>query len=96
MPTRKADLSAISKLPIGLLAPMITPAVLKRVKERLRLTDEKLALMLVRLINPDEIIEQGEEAILRGKKDETLKGYKDEGLFPRFVNGTLPRVKGKN
>lgn len=59
-------------------------------RDRLRLTPEKIALILVRLFNPDEIIEQGEEATLRGLRKETLKAYKDEGLLPRFVNGKKP------
>ena len=53
----------------------------------------KLALILIRELNPDELIDQGEEAILRGVKDETLKGHKDEGSFPRFVNGSHSRQR---
>ncbi len=52
-------------------------------------SERKVALLLVREINPDETIEQGEEAILRGLKKDTLKGYKDDHLYPRLINGTV-------
>lgn len=84
---RKSPLKALDSLPIGLLKPLITPPVLELVKARLKLTDEKLALILVRLINPDELINEGEEAILRGVRPETLKKYKDSDDLPRHVNG---------
>lgn len=57
------------------------------VRERLDLTPEKLALLLLRILNPDEIVQQGEEATLRGVRHETLKGYKDGKLLPALVNG---------
>lgn len=60
-------------------------------RERLGLTPEKLALIILRTVAPEEMIEQGEEMILRGiGNPKTLKGYKDDGLLPRFING-VPR-----
>lgn len=88
------DLSALASLPIGLLNAMITPHVMELVKKRLDLDDEKLALMLVRLINPDEVLTQTEEANLRGLRPETLRSYKDAGEFPRHLGGITAPVKG--
>jgi len=72
--------------------PAVMAAALPIVRERLRLTPEKLALILIRLINPDEDIGQVEESKLRGVRPETLKGYKEEKLLPRLINGAIPTV----
>lgn len=81
-------------LPISLILKSLpTEMVQEAVRiavEQMKLTPEKLALILVRHFNPDQIIEQGKESTLRGVKNDTLKTYKDEGHFPRFINGQTP------
>lgn len=66
--------------------PMMQEA-LEIMRERLALTPEKLALMILRIVNPDEMIGQVEEAELRGVKPETLRNAKANGDFPRQING---------
>lgn len=56
------------------------------VRERLDLTPEKLALMILRAVAPHEIITEGDECKLRGVSDKTLRGMKDRGELPRVVN----------
>jgi hypothetical protein len=56
-------------------------------RERLKLTPEKLALMILRAVAPDEIIGEGEEAIVRGVSAPTLRGMKEREEIPRVVNG---------
>lgn len=74
--------------PFEVIAPFITPGVLARVSDLLNLGDEEtVALIVARMIAPDRIIGQGEEAKLRGVRHETLKKYKDEKLLPALVNG---------
>lgn len=66
----------------------MTQAAIELLRERLHLTPEKLMLIFLRNVAPDELVQQGEEANLRGiAKPDTLKGYKDEGFFPHFING---------
>jgi hypothetical protein len=81
----------IKGLPLSLIWGAIPAALrdeaMRLAVARLELTPEKLALLIVRAVNPDECIEQGEEATLRGLRRETLKGYKDGGEYPRQING---------
>lgn len=64
------------------------------VRERLALTPEKLALMIVRAVAPDQFIKLGEEHTLRGiGKADTLRDYKLQKLFPHFINGAQPLEK---
>jgi hypothetical protein len=52
------------------------------VQARLRLTPEKLAVLLLRQLNPEEILYVPEECRLRGVSDKTLKGMKDGKELP--------------
>lgn len=83
--------SPLAGMPLGLLIKHLPPALLDAamplVIKELKLTPAKLALLLVRAINPDHILGQVEEALLRGVKHETLKGHKDRGELPTLVNG---------
>ncbi len=57
-------------------------------RARLELTPEKLMLMLLRQFAPEERVEQGEEARLRGiPKRDTLTSLKNDGLFKKEING---------
>jgi hypothetical protein len=62
------------------------------VRAQLKLTPEKLAIMLRRIVNPDGFTEKGDEATLRGIKEETLRGYKKDGFFPEYLGGVSPQV----
>lgn len=64
-------------------------AALPLLRARMKLTPEKLALILLRELNPDARIEQGEEATIRGVKAETLRDLKEapNGVFKREING---------
>ncbi len=76
---------------IELLQLIAGPALMAEsmplVRARMKLNPEKLALLLGRLVNPDERIGQGEECTLRGVSANTMKAMKDARLFPRFLNG---------
>lgn len=56
-------------------------------RDRLKLTPEKLALMILRTVARDEILGEGEEAIVRGVSAPTLRNMKDRQEIPRVVNG---------
>lgn len=56
-------------------------------RQRLKLTPQKLMLILLREVAPDEWVGQLEEAALRGRKPETLREAKARGDFPREING---------
>jgi hypothetical protein len=57
--------------------------------ERLDLTAEdaaeKLALIIVRILNPDEILSQAEEAKLRGKSRQTIREMKRRKELPETL-----------
>lgn len=72
---------------LELLLLLAQPEDLDAVRERLKLTPEKLRLRLIRILNPDEILEEREECVLRGVSDKTLKGMKDRGELPTKING---------
>ena len=63
-----------------IIRPRITPNVLKMVHSRL--TDEQIALLLVKMINPYIILSQQEEATLRGINRKTLREMKARGEIP--------------
>lgn len=66
------------------LAPFITPKALKLAAERLEMTDEKVALLIAKAVNPHLILTQEEEALLRGVTPKTLSGYWRDKLWPRI------------
>jgi hypothetical protein len=61
-------------------------------RQRLKLTPQKLMLILLRELAPDEWVGQLEEAALRGRKPETLREAKARGDFPREINGIQGKV----
>ena len=63
-------------------------------RERLKLTPEKLMLLMLRRVNPEEIVQKGEEAHLRGVRHETLAGHKDRRELPVLINGILDQRQG--
>lgn len=65
----------------------MTQAALALVRERLDLTPEKLALLFLRILNPLEILNEGEEQIARGVSAPCLRGMKEREELPRVVNG---------
>ena len=60
-----------------ILLPRITPRVLEMINDHL--TDEQIALLFVKLINPYVVLSLQEEAILRGVDRKTLRGMKSRG-----------------
>jgi hypothetical protein len=48
---------------------------------------EKLALIIVRILNPDEILSQEEEAKLRGKSRHTIRQMKRRKELPDVLGG---------
>lgn len=65
------------------LAPFITEKAKRIAADRLGMTDEKVALLIVKAINPYEILSQEEEAILRGVTPKTLRGLHADKLVRR-------------
>lgn len=76
----------LSRLPAALVDEAMGIAI-----EKMKLTPEKLALILVRALNPDENIEKGEEADLRGIDRKILKEYKDARFLPEHFGFNDPR-----
>lgn len=62
------------------LAPFITEKAKRLAAERLGMTDEKVALLIVKAINPYEVLTQTEESVLRGVTAKTLRGLKQSKL----------------
>jgi hypothetical protein len=54
------------------IAPFITDKALQLAAERLSMTDEKVALLIVKAINPHEHLTIEEQALLRGVSRKTL------------------------
>lgn len=52
-------------------------------------TERKVAILLVRAINPDEILKDYEEALARGVGDEKLKEHKDRKELPVIMCGVV-------
>ena len=79
-----------------LIRPRITPNVLKMVHSRL--TDEQIALLLLKMINPYIILTQQEEATLRGINRKTLREMKARGEIPPHLGceGCQPRKTPKS
>ena len=68
-----------------IIRPRITPNILKMVHSRL--TDEQIALLLVKMINPYIVLSQQEEAVLRGINRKTLREMKTRGEIPAHLDG---------
>lgn len=49
--------------------------------------EKKAALILVRTLNPDEVLKESEECILRGVSDKTLRGMKQRRELPVVCGG---------
>jgi hypothetical protein len=65
------------------LAPFITEKAKRLAAARLGMTDEKVALLIVKAINPYAILSQEEEALLRGVTAKTLRGLHADKLVRR-------------
>ena len=65
-------------------------------RERMKLTAEKVSLVLQRRVFPDACVGQGEEANLRGMKPDTLREAKQRGEFAREMTGLQIPVKSEN
>lgn len=65
---------------LALLAPFITEKAKRIAAARLGMTDEKVALLIVKAINPYEVLTQTEESVLRGVTAKTLRGLKRNKL----------------
>ena len=74
-----------------IIRPRITPHVLNMVHSRL--TDEQIALLLLKMINPHVILSQQEEAILRGINRKTLREMKARGEIPACLLEVCQRRK---
>jgi len=70
-----------------IIRPRITPRVLEVVNRHL--SDEQIALLLVKLINPYVVFSQQEEAMLRGVNRKTLRGMKTRGEVATHRGGAL-------
>ncbi|MEY2561832.1 MAG: hypothetical protein QOH88_25 [Verrucomicrobiota bacterium] len=64
------------------LKPFITKKARQLAAARLRMTDEKVALLIVKAINPFEILTNQEEAILRGVTRNTITSMKAAREIP--------------
>lgn len=72
--------------PVSALAfflPLASPKVLAQVRERLGLDDEKLTLLIVRALNPLEVLTNEEEGVLRGVTAKTVGAMKGRGELPQ-------------
>ena len=76
-----------------ILLPRITPRVLEMINDHL--TDEQIALLFVKLINPYVVLSLQEEDILRGVDRKTLRGMKSRGEAPNPVQNA-PKIPNKN
>lgn len=64
---------------MDLLRPHITEEVRQLALKRLKISPQKLALLLVRLVNPDEVLTETERAILAGKSRDWMRKQRREG-----------------
>lgn len=64
------------------LAPFITEKAKRLAAERLGMTDEKVALLIVKAINPYEVLTNQEEAIIRGVTRNTISSMKNAKELP--------------
>jgi hypothetical protein len=71
---------------LAMLPPETVGQAMTIAVERLRLNPEKLALLIVRSLNPDEVLGASEEALLRGVTRKTLGAMKGRGELPKGVN----------
>lgn len=60
-------------------------AAMPILRERMKLTPEKLAILLDRVLRPDVMPDKGDEAILRDLDTGTLKKYKDAFRLPERI-----------
>lgn len=89
MPAAKSPLVPALTSALALLQLVADPAdfaaAIPILRARMKLTPDKIALILARVLNPEEFIKKGEEVTLRGLHEETLKNYKEEKLLPEFI-----------
>jgi hypothetical protein len=83
--------SEIFKLLQFIAGEKLMADALEIVRDRLELTPDKLALMVVRLINPDEILGEQEEAKVRGVSRNTLRDMKGRGELPVIIQSPVNR-----
>ena len=67
-------------------------SALEIAREKLDLTPEKLATLIMLRVNPWADVKQGEEAELRGVRHETLRSRKDARELPTLFGGVVPPV----
>lgn len=81
-PKKKAALPDESSPQLASLAPFITEKAKRIAAERLGMSDEKVALLIVKAINPYEILTNQEEAVLRGVTRNTIASMKTAKELP--------------
>jgi hypothetical protein len=64
------------------LAPFMTEKAKRLAAKRLGMTDEKVALLIVKAVNPYMLLTQEEESLLRGVTPKTLRGLKQRNELP--------------
>lgn len=67
------------------LQPFITEEARRLAAKRLGMTDQKVALLIVKAVNPYEVLTQEEEAILRGVSRDKLRGHKERKELPHVL-----------
>lgn len=80
--TNKVSLPNHSFEALEALRPFITEKAKQLAAERLRMTDEKVTLLIVKEINPYEILTNQEEALIRGISRDKLRGHKTRKELP--------------
>ena len=83
-PVRPLQASLLERLLMELPAELIAEAY-RLAAERLEMTPEKLALLIVHAVNPAEVLMEREEALLRGLYPKTLTSMKANGEVPRVL-----------
>ena len=90
-PPVSPDVLALFARIIALMPPDKVDKACAMAAERLDLTAEgaaeKLSLIIVRILNPDEILSQEEEAKLRGKSRQTIRQMKRRKELPDVLGG---------
>lgn len=90
------DVLAVFARIVALMPPDKVDKAYALAAERLDLTRddaaEKLALIIVRILNPDEVLSQEEEAKLRGKSRDTLREMKKRKELPEILGSGVTIV----
>lgn len=86
LPASSPDIgcNALSLLCTVAGADMLASAI-PILRDQMRLTPEKLALLLHRLLNPDHVPGEAQEAIIRGMSAPTLRAMKQAKELPTVL-----------